>query len=108
MDSTPGEINQLLIELRERKQDAAPRLFELLYDELRRMAQIRLRHENPEHTLQATALVHETYMRLIDANQRWQNRGHFFAIASKAMRRVLVDHARAKQAANLASPSLNT
>lgn len=99
MNSTPGEITQLLIELRERKQDAAPRLFELLYDELRRMAQIRLRHENPEHTLQATALVHETYMRLIDANQRWQNRGHFFAIASKAMRRVLVDHARAKQAA---------
>ena len=99
MESPPGEITQLLAELRDREQDATPRLFELLYSELRRMAQNRLRRESPEHSLQATALVHEAYMRLAGAHPQWQNRAHFFAIASKAMRRVLVDHARTKQAA---------
>ena len=99
MNDSPGEVTRLLIEMEERKQDAAPRLFELLYDELRRMARNRLRNESPEHSLQATALVHETYLRLVDIQQQWHNRGHFLAIASSAMRRVLVDHARAKHAA---------
>jgi RNA polymerase sigma-70 factor (ECF subfamily) len=99
VDDSPGEVTRLLIELEERKQDAAPRLFELLYDELRRMAQYHLQSERPDHTLQATALVHEAYLRLVDVHQQWRNRAHFFSIASSAMRRVLVDHARAKHAA---------
>ena len=99
MKDSPGEVTRLLIELEERKQDAAPRLFELLYDELRRMAQHHLRSERPDHTLQATALVHEAYLRLVDARQPLRNRAQFFGLASSAMRRVLVDHARAKHAA---------
>ena len=99
MKDSPGEVTRLLMELEARKQDAAPRLFELLYDELRRMAQHHLRSERPDHTLQATALVHEAYLRLVDARQPLRNRAQFFCIASSAMRRVLVDHARAKRAA---------
>jgi RNA polymerase sigma-70 factor (ECF subfamily) len=99
VNASPGEITQLLIDLEERKQEAAPRLFELLYDELRRMARRHLQSERPDHTLQATALVHEAYFRLVVANQSWRNRAHFLAIASGAMRRILVDHARAKYAA---------
>ena len=76
VDGSPGEVTRLLIELEERKQDAAPRLFELLYDELRRMAQHHLRSERPDHTLQATALVHEAYLRLVDVHQQWRNRAH--------------------------------
>jgi RNA polymerase sigma-70 factor (ECF subfamily) len=98
VQDSPGEVTRLLIELEERKQDAAPKLFELLYDELRRMAQHHLQSERPDHTLQATALVHEAYLRLVDAHHL-RNRAHFFSIASSAMRRILVDHARAKRAA---------
>lgn len=82
MDDLSGEVTQLLAELEERRQDAAPRLFELLYSELRRMAQRRLQNERADHTLQATALLHEAYLRLVDARQDWRNRAHFFAIAS--------------------------
>jgi len=96
---SPGEVTRLLIELKERKQEPGPKLFELLYDELRRMAQHYLQNERPGHTLQATALVHEAYLRLVDARADWGTRSHFFAIASSAMRRILVDHARAKRAA---------
>jgi RNA polymerase sigma factor (TIGR02999 family) len=99
VDDLSGEVTQLLAELEERRQDAAPKLFELLYSELRRMAQRHLQNERADHTLQATALVHEAYLRLVDARQDWRNRAHFFAIASSAMRRILVDHARAKHAA---------
>ena len=99
MDDSSGEITRLLAELRGRRQEAALRLFELLYSELRRLAQRHLANERAEHTLQATALVHEAYLRLVDGNQDWQNRTHFFAIASSAMRRILVDHARAQRAA---------
>jgi RNA polymerase sigma factor (TIGR02999 family) len=88
-----------LIELEANNQDAAPRLFELLYAELRAMASSHLRSERSDHTLQATALVHEAYLRLVDTQQSWRNRAHFFGIASTAMRRILVDHARAKRAA---------
>ncbi len=70
-----------------------------MYDELRRMARRHLQNERPDHTLQATALVHEVYLRLVGSGQSWHNRAHFFAIASSAMRRILVDHARAKHAA---------
>ncbi len=99
MDHSPGEVTRLLIELEDRGQEAAPKLFELLYAELRRMAQVHLQSERPDHTLQATALVHEAYVRLVDAHRPWRNRAHFLAIASSAMRRILVDHARAKRAA---------
>jgi RNA polymerase sigma factor (TIGR02999 family) len=71
----------------------------LVYDELRRLAAQKLAHENPGQTLQATALVHEAYLRLVGAGQQqWDGRGHFFAAAAEAMRRILVDAARHKQA----------
>lgn len=89
----------MLGELRERKQAAAPRLFDLLYHELRHLAQRHLQNEKSSHTLKATALVHEAYLKLVNNNQDWRNRAHFFAIASSAMRRILIDHARAKHAA---------
>lgn len=72
------------------------RLVPLIYDELRKLATQRLRSERPDHTLQATALVHEAYARLVDADIDFQGRAHFFAVAAQTMRRVLVDHARAR------------
>lgn len=72
------------------------RLVPLIYDELRKLAAQRLRSERPDHTLQATALVHEAYARLVDADIDFQGRAHFFAVAAQTMRRVLVDHARAR------------
>jgi RNA polymerase sigma-70 factor, ECF subfamily len=99
MDTQTGEITRLLAELEDRKEDAAPRLFELLYHELRRIAQHHFANERAEHSLQATALVHEAFVRLVGATGHWQNRAHFFGVASGVMRRVLVDHARAKRAA---------
>ena len=80
--------------------DAANKLVPLLYRELRRMAASQLRRERPNHTLQPTALVNEAYLRLVDQkNAQWQNRNHFFGVASQLMRRILVDYARAQQAA---------
>ena len=77
---------------------AAEQLLPLVYDELRNLAAQRLAQENPGQTLQATALVHEAYLRLVDVNQaqHWAGRGHFFAAAAEAMRRILVDTARSK------------
>ena len=77
---------------------AAPELLPLVYDELRKLATQRLTQEKPGQTLQATALVHEAYLRLVDAEQahRWDGRGHFFAAAAEAMRRILIDNARRK------------
>jgi RNA polymerase sigma factor (TIGR02999 family) len=78
---------------------AAGRLLPVVYDELRKLAAQRMAAERPGHTLQATALVHEAYLRLVDVEepQRWVGRGHFFAAAAEAMRRILVDGARHKQ-----------
>jgi RNA polymerase sigma factor (TIGR02999 family) len=78
---------------------AAEQLLPLVYDELRKLASRKLTCENPGQTLQATALVHEAYVRLVagDANRQWNGRGHFFAAAAEAMRRILVDHARRKK-----------
>ena len=74
-------------------------LFPIVYTEVRRLARSYLRRERPDHTLQATALVNEAYLRLVDQRDvRWQNRAHFFGIAAQIMRRVLVDHARMRQA----------
>jgi RNA polymerase sigma factor (TIGR02999 family) len=75
------------------------RLMPLVYDELRRLARHYMRSERPEHTLQATALVNEAYIRLVDVKVSWQDRAHFFAVAARLMRRLLVDHARANQRA---------
>jgi RNA polymerase sigma factor (TIGR02999 family) len=79
---------------------AAKALFPLIYDELRRLAAQHMAHENPDHTLQPTALVHEAYLRLIDVPQaqNFDGRGHFFAAAAEAMRRILVEQARRKHA----------
>ncbi len=99
MGSDSGEVTRLLLEVENHKEEAVPRLFELLYDELRRIAQRHFSNERPDHSLQATALVHEAYARLVGAGCRWQNRAHFFGVASGVMRRILVDHARAKRAA---------
>ncbi|MGA2597415.1 MAG: sigma-70 family RNA polymerase sigma factor [Bryobacteraceae bacterium] len=98
MEDSSGEVTRLLVELRGRRQEAASRLFDLLYVELRRLARSHLQNERSDHTLQATALVHEAYLRMVDGHQDWRNRAHFFAIASSAMRRILVDHARARRA----------
>ena len=75
--------------------DGPGSVFAVVYDELRRLAASALRHERSDHTLQPTALVHEAYLRLADEpTARWENRSHFLAVASRAMRRILVDHAR--------------
>ncbi len=78
---------------------AAEQLLPLVYDELRRLASAKMAQERPGQTLQATALVHEAYLRLIDADkaQQWDSRGHFFAAAAEAMRRILVENARKKR-----------
>lgn len=89
----------LLLRSIEESPDAAGKLLPLVYDELRAIARDRLRSERSGHTLQATALVHEAYMRLIGGEPtNWQNRGHFFGACANAMRQILVDHARRRDA----------
>jgi RNA polymerase sigma factor (TIGR02999 family) len=99
----PNEITKLLVASREGDQEALNKLLPLVYQELRRLAGHYLRRERPDHTLQPTALVHETYLRLIDQNVSWQNRAHFFGVAAQMMRRILVDHARSRLAAKRGS-----
>jgi RNA polymerase sigma factor (TIGR02999 family) len=100
MDSGPPTITQLLVQWSNGDQQALDQLTPLVYDELRQMARTYLRRERPDHTLQATALVHEAYLRLIDQHSvSWQSRAHFFGIASQMMRRILVNHALARAAA---------
>lgn len=91
------DITRLLSEIGDGSPDAVERLYPLVYEELRRLAQSQFSHERDDHTLQATALVHEAYIKLVDQSRVvWKNRAHFFAIASQAIRRILVDHARAR------------
>lgn len=91
----PGEVTRLLLKWRSGDEDALEQLIPLVHDELRRMARQFLRRERAGHTMQTTTLVNEAYLRLVDANQMdWRDRAHFFAIATEAMRRVLVDEAR--------------
>ena len=93
------DITQMLREASGGDRDALERLLPLVYEELRRLADRKLRYERPDHTLQATALVHEAYLKLIDQSRvEWRNRAHFFAVASQAIRRILVDHARQRGA----------
>jgi RNA polymerase sigma factor (TIGR02999 family) len=99
MTGPRSEVTQLLQQWSDGRQDALDRLLPLIYAELRRLASSYLWHERPDHTLQATALVHEAFLKLVDQRAvRWQNRAHFFGIAAQAMRRILVDHARAHTA----------
>lgn len=94
-----SEITQLLIEAREGDAGAYDQLFPLVYDELKRIARNQLAREYSEHTLRKTELVHEVYLKLVDQTQiEWQDRTHFFAIAARSMRQILVDHARKKKA----------
>lgn len=92
----PANFTQLLTEWRSGNPQALDRLTPLVYDELRRLARGYMRAERGSHTLQATAVVHEAFLRLIQANVTLQDRGHFFALASRLMRRVLVDHAKSR------------
>ncbi len=99
MGISPGEVTNLLIQLKKGNREAQSRLIPLVYAELRRVAARYMRGEQPGHSLQATALVHEAYLRLAGQQDiSWQNRAHFFGVAANIMRRILVDHARAKQA----------
>src|SRR6476620_7700153 len=94
-----NDVSRILSAIEQGDPKAAEGLLPLVYDELRRLAAQRLAHEKPGQTLQATALVHEAYVRLVGADQAqaWNSRGHFFAAAAEAMRRILVDEARKKQ-----------
>lgn len=92
----PANFTQLLTEWRSGSPQALNRLTPLVYDELRRLARNYMRAERGSHTLQATAVVHEAFLRLIQADVALQDRGHFFALASRLMRRVLVDHAKSR------------
>lgn len=92
-------VTLLLKALRGGSTDAPGRLIDAVYGELRRMADALMRDERPGHTLQPTALVNEAFLRLVGNQERLEDRGHFFGAAAKAMERVLVDHARRKQAA---------
>src|SRR5438046_2677341 len=86
MSASPGDVTRLLGAAREGNQDAESELLSLVYDELRRLAASYLRRERPNHTLQATALVHEAYLRLADQKTPIRNRAHFFGIAAQLMR----------------------
>ena len=95
-EAQSDEITQLLVAWSHGEESALEALTPIVYGELRRLAQSYMRRERAEHTLQSTAIVHEAFIRLIDQNVEWQSRAHFFAIAARMMRRILVDHARAK------------
>lgn len=92
------DVTQILDRIERGDPAAAQQLLPLVYNELRKLAGQRIGQENPGHTLQATALVHEAYLRLVDVEQaqHWDSRGHFFAAAAEAMRRILVENARRK------------
>ncbi len=97
--SPQRDVTELLTNLKNSR-EAENQLLPLVYDELRRLAAAYMRRENAGHTLQATALVHEAYLQLVDQTRvTWQNRAHFFGVAARLMRRILVDHARARNAA---------
>jgi RNA polymerase sigma factor (TIGR02999 family) len=93
------DVTQILSQIESGDLTAAEQLLPLVYNELRKLAAAKLAHENPGQTLQATALVHEAYVRLMDTDQsrRWSSRAHFFRAAAEAMRRILVDNARRKR-----------
>ena len=98
MEPAPGEVTQLLLGLKAGDREAESKLLDVVYAELHRMAGRFMRRERQDHTLQATALIHEAYVHLIDQRGKdWQNRAQFFGVAAQVMRRVLVDHARTRR-----------
>jgi RNA polymerase sigma factor (TIGR02999 family) len=100
VEPPPGDVTRLLAAWKEGDRAAPDLLLALVYDELRRMARHHLRRQQPGHTLQTTALIHDAYLRLVgQAAGPWQDRNHFFAVSAQAMRHILVDHARARQSA---------
>jgi RNA polymerase sigma factor (TIGR02999 family) len=94
-----SDVTRILSKIEQGDPQAAEKLLPLVYNELRRLAAAKLAQENPGQTLQATALVHDAYIRLVDVEkaQHWDSRGHFFAAAAEAMRRILIDQARQKE-----------
>src|SRR5438094_3904373 len=94
-----SDVTRILSAINQGDPEAAERLLPLVYEELRKLAAARIAQEKPGQTLQATALVHEAYLRLVDTDrvQQWNSRGHFFAAAAEAMRRILVERARHKR-----------
>ena len=95
--TSAGQVTQLLKSWSQGDERAFEKLTPMVYGELRRLARLRMSRERPDHTLQVTALVHEAYLRLVDARDvDWQDRAHFFAISAQMMRRILVDAARAR------------
>jgi RNA polymerase sigma factor (TIGR02999 family) len=98
--TSPDQLTQLLVRWRGGDREALDALMPLVYDELRRLAHYYLQRERSDHTLQSTALVHEAYMRMLGQNlPDWQNRAHFFGVAARLMRQILVEYARGHQAA---------
>lgn len=96
-EAARGDVTRLLVRASRGDRDALDELFPLVYDELKALGRARLRREPDGHTLNATALVHETYMKLVDQERvEWQSRAHFLAVSSLCMRRILVSHARAR------------
>jgi RNA polymerase sigma factor (TIGR02999 family) len=99
-----ARITELLLAWREGQEEALGLLMPLIYQELKQLARGYLRDERPDHTLQPTALIHEAYLRLADQRlPQWQNRAHFYGIAARVMRQILVDHARRHQASKRGS-----
>ena len=105
-DSGSPKITQMLRDWGEGRSEALDELLPHIYNELHRQAAAYLRRERPNHTLQTTALVHEAYLKLIDQKQvEWKSRGHFFALAAQAMRRILVDHAKSRHREKRGGPN---
>lgn len=97
--SSPGDVTQLLIEYQEGNTEAADQLWAEVYDALRAVARNKLRKERSDHTMTTTALVHEAYLKIIDQTRiEWEDRLHFFAMASRIMRNILIDYARRRKA----------
>jgi RNA polymerase sigma factor (TIGR02999 family) len=95
-----SDVTELLVAWSQGNERAQGQLIEIVYAELKKLAKAYLRRERPDHSVASTALVHEAYLKLVDQRRvKWQNRSHFFGIAAQAMRRILVDHARANRAA---------
>jgi RNA polymerase sigma factor (TIGR02999 family) len=98
--TSPQDVTQILLNWQEGDAGAPAKLMPIVYEELRRLARNYLQRERADHTLQATALVHEAYLRMVDEKSvSWKDRAHFYGIAARLMRRILVDHARAHNAA---------
>jgi RNA polymerase sigma factor (TIGR02999 family) len=106
MTGRSEDVTSLLVASSKGDQEALNQLLPLVYDELRRLADRYLHRERADHTLQPTALVHEAYLRLIDQRVSWANRAHFFGVAAEMMRRILIDHARSRQAVKRGSAGI--